>query len=141
MRQGDDLSSVIYLSPVLMLLFLLFVLYSAYSRSTAMVRKMKSPHMKYRITDKWFYVESELSSGKNSWSVFKGLQKNARLWLIVIHSGAAFVIPAEFLDEKLKTFLSSKLPTKPVNYLTKTFKIVALWLLAVIVVLYWIRRG
>jgi membrane protein implicated in regulation of membrane protease activity len=140
-RRGADLPTTAYALPIFLLFLLFFAFYSSYSRSMAVVRKMKSPRMKYRITDKYFYVETDLSSGKNSWSVFKGLQKNGRLWLVVIHSGAAFLIPTEFLDEKLKAFLSSKLPSTPVSYLIHTFKWLAFYLLAVIVIVFFVKRG
>ena len=136
-----DPPNTVYVLPVFMLFFLLFVFYLTYSRSMAIVRKLGNPDRKYRITDEYLYVESDLSSGKSSWTIFKGLKKNAKLWRVVIPSGAVFVIPAECLDEELKAFLSAKLPSKPFEYLNSTFMSLVFYLILVFLLMYWLRRG
>ena len=109
-------------------LFFGILLYSAYSKNIALIKKMKTPVVKYRITDEWLHVESDLASGQNSWVVFRGLQKNAKLWRLITQSGAAFIFPVELLDEELKAFLSAKVPksSRPLN---RVLVFVAFWAL------------
>jgi hypothetical protein len=108
---GGVLTGAAYFSvlPVaLILIFLCLRFYGSYARGLAQIQKMKNPEMKYRFTDDWLYVDSELGSSKNSWQAVKGLRKNTKLWRLVSQSNASFALPVEQLDEDLKTFLTSK---------------------------------
>lgn len=127
--------------PFLFILFFLGVIfYSAYSKNIAMIRKMKSPDVKFRITDDWLYVDSDLTSGKNSWAVYKGLQKNKKIWRVITQTGASHVFPVEQMDEELKAFLSKKLP-KPPRTLYGYFKILIFGLLVFVVLMYFLVHG
>ncbi len=117
-----------------------FVFYSAYSKNMAMIRKMKTPDIKFRITDDWLYIDSDLTSGKNSWAIYKGLQKNKKIWRVITQTGASHVFPVEQLDEEMKSFLSKKLP-KPPRTLYGYFKILIFWLFVFVVLMYFLVHG
>ncbi len=128
-------------SPILIGPLLIgFLLFSSYSKNLAQIQKMKSPSIKYRMTDEWLYVQSELGSGQNAWAAYKEIRKNAKLWRVVAQSGVSYIIPVELLDEELKTFLSAKLPKSPRDS-NRLFKTLAFWLLASVVVMYFLRQS
>jgi len=133
---GGVLTGAAYFSvlPVaLILIFLCLRFYGSYTRSMAQIQKMKNPEMKYRFTDDWLYVDSELSSSKNSWEMVKGLRKNPKLWRLITQSNASLAIPIEQLDEDLKVFLSSKLSKKPGK---NPVLVLVIWLVVFVLVLY-----
>lgn len=96
--------------PLFFPIFFGYVFYTTYSKSMSTIRKMKMPVMKFRFTDDWLYVESDLTSGQNAWALYKGIRKYKKLWLLITPSGASHAFPVELLDGELKAFLSSKLP-------------------------------
>jgi hypothetical protein len=116
------------------------IFYSAYSKNMAMIRKMKTPDVKYRITDDWLYIDSDLSSGKNSWAVYKGLRKNAKIWRAITQAGASQILPVEQLDEELKAFLSEKL-LKPPRTLYGYLRILVFCLFVFVVLMYLFVHG
>lgn len=132
----------IHFLPVLLIpAFFVFAFYSAYSKNLAQVRKMKTPTVKYRITDESFYVESDLTQGKTAWVAYKELRKNAKLWQVVVQGGSAHILPVELLDEELKSFLSAKLPKPSRTWKRSSFTIFAIWLLLLVVVYFFFRQG
>ena len=82
----------------------------AYFRSLKMLKNMKSPVFKYRLTDKWLYVNSDIGTGKNAWILFRGIRKGSKIWQIIVPNNSAFLFPVEMLDKKTKDFLSNKIP-------------------------------
>ncbi len=93
---------------VLILLWCWFIFYNLYHKNMVMIQKMKEPLIKYRFTDEWFYVNSELGSEQNPWNVIKRIQKDTKLWRLIYGSEKAYVIPTELLDDELKYFLTEK---------------------------------
>ncbi len=128
-----------YLPAVAIPLFLCFLLYSAYSKSLTQIKKLKSPVMKYRMTDEGLVIQSELGSVKNPWAIFKGLRKNGKLWRIISPTGATISIPVDFLDEKAKAFLSSKLSSITVPFWNRFPVILGFLLLVLIILMYFFK--
>jgi hypothetical protein len=138
---GSPMASELLTQFLPYLLFPVFfgvIIYSSYRKNLALIAKMKTANIKYRITDDWLYVESDLGTGQNSWLLYKGLWKNAKVWRVVLNSGGAHVFPVEQLDEELKIFLSAKLPNKGrgANWF---FRVLAGWLLVLIIILYFLK--
>lgn len=128
-----------YMPAVIIPLFLCSLIYSAYSKSLAQIKKVKSPLMKYRMTDDFMQVQSELGSAKNPWEAFKGLRKNGKLWRVIAPTGATISIPVEFLDDKAKDFLSSKLSSKTVRPGSRFPLIFGFLLLLLIILIYFFK--
>jgi|GEM_PF-3556171 len=124
-----------FLIPV----FLTVLLYRGYTKNLALIRKMKTPVMKYRFTDEWLYVESDLTTGKNAWSLYRGLLKHKKIWRLLTHPGAAHVFPTELLDSELKAFLTSKVP-KAERFGRRFLRLLTIWLVAFAVILYLLRN-
>jgi len=95
----------------------------AYFKSLKMIRSMKSPVFKYRFTDKWFYVHSDISAGKNAWILFRGIRKGSKIWQILVPDNSSFIVPTEMLDRKTKDFLTAKIPKsyRNVGWYSKIF--------------------
>jgi hypothetical protein len=106
----------------------------------AQLKRMKSPILKYRITDDGIYLRSELGSGKTPWSVFKGLRKNKKIWRVIAPSKSTISLPVELLDEELKAFLSSQLPSKTRGAWNWFSILLGLLLLILIFFLYFIKQ-
>ncbi len=139
-RSHADLPIYITLGPFLLFgVFIGFIVVSAYQKNMAMIRKMKSPTVKYNLTDLWLYQESELSTGKTAWTAFKHLKKDGKIWRIVAQSGTSLVLPVEALDGELKEFLSSKLPTAP-GFQAGPMTLIALLMVIAVMVAYLYQR-
>jgi hypothetical protein len=128
-----------YMPAVLIPLFLCTLLYSAYSKSLAQIKKLKSPVMKYRITDDFMQVQSELGSVKNPWSVYKGLRKNEKLWRVISPTGATISLPADILDDKMNALLSTKLSSKAAGAGSRFPLILGVLLLLFIILMYFFK--
>ena len=128
-----------YMPAIVIPLFLCSLLYSAYSKSLAQIKKLRSPVMKYRMTDDFMQVQSEVGSAKNPWSVFKGLRKNGKLWRVISPTGATISIPTDFLDEKAKDFLSSKLSSKTARVWSRFPLILGFLILLFIILMYFFK--
>jgi len=128
-----------YIVPILFILFFAWTIFSSYRNTMSQIRKMKTPVIHYRFTDEFLYVNSDLASGQNSWAVFKGLRRNAKIWKIVTMAGVALILPVEQLDDELKAFLTAKLPslTKPIW--KRPFTIIATVLLLLIFLMYFLQ--
>jgi hypothetical protein len=108
---GGVLTGAAYFSVLTVAIILAFIalkFYGSYAKGLSQIQKMKNPEMKYRFTDDWLYVDSELGSSKNSWPTVKGLRKNPKLWRLISQSNTSFSIPVEQLDGELKAFLTAK---------------------------------
>lgn len=119
----------------LFLFFIGFVVITAYQKNMVLIRKMKSPVVKYNLTDLWLYQESELSTGKTAWTAFKHLSKDGKIWRIVSQSGTSLVFPVEALDVELREFLISKLPAAP-GLRARPMTLIAAVMLILVMVIY-----
>jgi hypothetical protein len=128
-----------YATPGIFILFIGWIVYYSYRHSLAQVRKMKTPVIHYRVTDEFLYVQSDLASGQNSWAIFKGLQKHAKLWRIITQQGASMILPVENLDDALKSFLSAKLSSVDKPFGSRFFVILGFWFLVFIVIMYFFK--
>jgi hypothetical protein len=128
-----------YMPALFIFLFICSLLYSAYSKSLAQIKKLKSPVMKYRMMDDGLVVQSELGSGKNLWAAFKGLRKNGKLWRVIAPTGATISIPVEYLDDKAKDFLSSKLSSTTARPRSRFPLILGFLLLLFIILMYFFK--
>ena len=111
-RGWDPRWAVGFLWPGFFVVFVLGLAVWSYFKTLAQIRKMKSSTVRYRVTDRWLYASTPLASGRNDWAVFKGLRRHSRMWRVLTPQNASFIFPAECLDEKLRKFLSDKLPAR-----------------------------
>jgi hypothetical protein len=82
----------------------------AYFKTVRMIKDMKSPIIKYNFTDKWLQVDSTISKSKNAWVAFRGIRKSPEVWQIFMSNNSFLILPVASLDEKVKKFLTIKLP-------------------------------
>lgn len=109
---------------------------SAYRRTMSQIKKMKTPVMHYHFTDESLNIDTDLSSGRNKWEVFKGLRKHGKIWSIVTQSGLSFTLPVEQLDGELRDFLASKLISLTKSFWKRTATSIFIWLLLSVIVFY-----
>ena len=130
----------LFITPVFLIFFFAWLAFLSYRNTMVQIRKLKTPVIQFRFTDDFLYVKTDLSSGENSWAVFKGLQKHAKVWRIVLQSGTALILPAEGLDDELKAFLSGKLPSLKRAFWKGRMTLVAIWLVIFVLAMYFLKH-
>lgn len=139
-ERGAPLSWQFFITPAFLIFFFAWLIFLSYRNTMAQIRKLKTPVIQFRFTDEFLYVKTDLSSGENAWALFKGLQKHAKVWRIVLQSGTALILPAEGLDDELKAFLSGKLPSLKRAFWKGRMTLVAIWLVIFVLAMYFLKH-